>query len=217
MKRIDDERLRDIHDSARGNNEAKQAAAIVTCGELEALTLEVRAARAGTVAITGGPVTEDMAATLRAAARELPPLALVDVAPGPVELLSDQELAWLCLALTWYQPVRQDGGLGPDPLGASLSDKIVNLRNGYEELVDRVTHLADENFGPFPVQPIAENLSAIERGARDQHRRIANAVTHLEYLRGLIGKVDVDPIMDFVVDKIEEIGAELSKRGDQPR
>lgn len=41
------------------------------------------------------------------------------------------------------------------------------------ELLDRITTIADEAFGPFPVQTPSESLTAIERGIFDQRQRIA--------------------------------------------
>lgn len=40
------------------------------------------------------------------------------------------------------------------------------------ELADRLRDIADEAFGPFPVQSPDENLSAIERGISEQCRRL---------------------------------------------
>jgi hypothetical protein len=47
-----------------------------------------------------------------------------------------------------------------------------DLATAFLQLVDRIQTVADENFGPFPIQTPDENVTAIERGAFDQRKKI---------------------------------------------
>ena len=45
---------------------------------------------------------------------------------------------------------------------------------------DRIATIADEAFGPFPVQSVDENLTAIENGIASDKRSLAVAIGALE-------------------------------------
>ncbi len=70
------------------------------------------------------------------------------------------------------------------------ADEVLEIRsygharlNEIRALEDRIQTIADEAFGPFPAQTVAENLTAIERGVAYQRRRTSNALVKLEVLK----------------------------------
>lgn len=83
------------------------------------------------------------------------------------------------------KPAQQPGSCSPACVhlmeAATLSARLVDLES-------RVTSIADEAFGPFPVQPTEDSLTAIERGIFELRQTAARLDKCMDALRACAGE-----------------------------
>jgi hypothetical protein len=100
-----------------------------------------------------------------------------------------QEMALRLLRAPWPEPAVKYQELSADNerLAEQLADKA-RERERAEELWERTRTIADEAFGPFPVQSADVALDAIERGAFEQRKRIVELEAERDRLQEEVRK-----------------------------